>query len=122
VVAELPAEPQLPSGAELLTGEFEYVAAHHGTEIRRAVRIADGLMTRLVDGRVTSEAPYTIVETRPGRVTVEISETGRPPARRSFEFSDADHMVDVVTPELLFARVEDPTTTTTAPSEGSASD
>ena len=118
-IVEVPSEPAMPNGASLLLGEFEYVASHNSIEIRRAIRVTSSSITRLVDGRVTSESSYAIVEDHPGRVTVEVHEDGRPPARRSFEFSDEDHVADVVTPELVFSR------TTSAdevapPPEGSA--
>ena len=119
-VVQVPAEPALPAGAELIVGEFEYVASHHGVEIRRAVRVADGAMTRLVDGLITSESPYVVIEDLPGRVTVEVTSAGRPPARRTFAFSDADHMVDVVTPELVFERTAAADEVDPAPADGSA--
>lgn len=103
--AEPPA-PALPNGAELLRGEFEYVATHHGREIRRSLRVHDRNFTRLVDGGVTATGSFDVVTTEAGRVTVEVAEEGRTPIRRTFAFLDDDRMFDVVTPDLVFERTD----------------
>lgn len=103
---ESPAEPSMPWGASLLDGEFEYVATHNGREIRRSIRAHGSELTRLVDGRITATASFQVVEDEPGRVTLEVRESGRTAVRRTFEFIDGDHMFDVVTPEQVFERTD----------------